>query len=460
MNTIPLAPIGNVGGYQDKPFLAPPSILTAKGLDPFINPGVLEPAFLEEKFGDPFLPEYAFDSNIIAIIYKDGVDAYIVTSNKIYTLNLSTGDYSPHATISGCRNAIVFNGYVYFANNTHLGRMEISTGTVNATWHSFSLITSHRPMVIQNKVLYIGNKYWVSIVDEAGVFVADALDIPTELYVTALYEYGNEVYIGAENSTEKSEVKTFRWNTWSESFSMEATLYEDYLFGFFVVDGRMYLCTGSEESAKIYSYAEPTPILYTTIPLKEGIIRYGPNIFCERNGKVYIAVSYQASRGNIDGGVWVFGSVSSGSNPILVHMHGLPEDSILATNLVVTCICPSKDRLYYGYKVGTTYGIARVSNVNKRVDFFLSTSYVDLTRGESTLPIARIQCTNLGDASSASLRAYKDAGTSYTTQTLTKNIALNMFESEGRMEEGAFHKIEVSGFLYGNAIRGIDFLFN
>lgn len=458
MNTIPLAPIGNVGGYQDKPFLAPPSILTAKGLDPFINPGVLEPAFLEEKFGTP--SGSPFSSNIISIVYKDGVDAFVFTTDGIYTLNLSTGAYSFSTAISGCRNAIVLNGYVYFANTTHLGRMEISTGTVNATWNSLSLITIHRPMVIHNGVLYIGNKYYVAIVDESAVFTYNAFEIPTESYVTAIYGYNHEIYIGTENETQKSEVKTYRWNTWSTEPSMDATLQEDYLFGFFSVDGRMYVCTGSEESAKIYSYSEPTPILYTTIPLREGIIRYGPNIFCERNGKVYIAVSYQSSRGNIDGGVWVFGSVSSGSNPILVHMHGLPEDSILATNVVVTCICPSKDTLYYGYKVGSTYGIARVSSSNKRIDFFLSTSYIDLTRGESTLPIARVHCTNLGDASSATVRAYVDSTSSYTTQVLTKNIPLNMFESEGKIQEAAFHKIEVLGFLYGTAIRGIDFLFN
>jgi len=459
MNTIPLAQIGTIGGYQDKPYIAPPSILLTRGLDPFRTPGVLESAYLEQDFGTNSIDPIS--TNVIAVIYKDAVDAYIITVNKIYTLNMSTGAYTTIHNVSNCRNAVLFNGYIYIALTTrYVMRLNVADNTLNTTWGDFLTSASLRPMVISDGVLYIGNNQYVSLVDETATFVYNALDIPTAFNISALYGYGNELYIGAENETEKSEVKTYRWNTWSESFSMEGTLNEDYLYGFFVVDGRMYLCTGSEESAKIFAYGEPTPSLYTTIPLRDSLIRYGPDIFVEFNGRVYIGTTFQTTDGNSDGGVWVFGSVTPGANPVLVQMFSAPSEDISGTDIIVTCICPSKDRFIYGYKNGSTYGLARVSTTSKRTDFILTSSYLDLTRGDSTLPNLRVHCTNLGDASSATARAYTNGSSTYAEHILSKDIVMSMLYSEGYFAESAFHKIEVRGILQDTAIRGLDFSFN
>lgn len=459
MNTIPLAQLGTMGGYQDKPYMAPPSILLTRGLDPFRTPGVLESAHLEQAFGTP--AGAAFSANIISVIYKDAANAYVITTNGIYTLDMSSGNYILLHAVSSCRNAVLFNGYIYIALTTrYLMRLNTGDNTLNTTWGDFLTSATLRPMAIIDGILYIGNNQYVSLVDESATFVYDALDIPVEFNVSALYGYGNELYIGAENETQKSEVKTYRWNTWSESFSMEGTLNEDYLYGFFVVDGRMYLCTGSEESAKIFAYGEPTPSLYTTIPLRDSLIRYGPDIFVEHNGKVYIGTTFQTTSGNSDGGVWVFGSITPGANPVIVQMHSAPEEAISGEDIIVTCICPSKDRLIYGYKMGSTYALARVSTTLKRADFVAYTSYIDLTRGDSTLPIFRIHCTSLGDASSATVRAFPNGDTAYTSQAMERDIVMNMMYSSGFFAESAFHKFEIHGILESTGIRGTDLSFN
>lgn len=458
MNTIPLAQIGTIGGYQSKPYIAPPSVLLTRGLDPFSSPGILDSSYLEQSFGTPSAS--AFSGNILSVIYKDAVDAYVITTNAIYTLDMSSGIYTLIHSVSNCRNAILFNGFIYIALTTrYLMRLNTADNTLNTTWGDFLLSASLRPMAILDGVLYIGNNQYVATVDEAAVFTESALDIPIEFNVSALYGYGNQLYIGAENETQKSEVKTYRWNTWSESFSMEATLNEDYIYGFFSVDGRLYLCTGSEESAKIFSYAEPTPILYSTIPLRDSLVRYGPDIFTEYNGRVYIGATFQTTSGNSDGGVWVFGSVMPGANPILVQMHSAPSELIDGENVIVTCICPSKDRMIYGYKLGSTYGLARVSSTLRRSDFVIDTSYIDLTRGDLTLPKMRVHCTRLGTASSATVRAYPSGGTSYQEDALENDIVANMMYSVGSFPESSFHKFQIRGSLYSTSIRGIDISF-
>lgn len=459
MNTIPLAQLGTMGGYQDKPYMAPPSILLTRGLDPFRTPGVLESAHLEQAFGTPV--GAAFSANIISVIYKDAANAYVITTNAIYTLDMSNGNYTSIHSVSNCRNAILFNGYIYIALTTrYLMRLNTADNTLNTTWGDFLTSATLRPMAIIDGILYIGNNQYVSLVDESATFVYNAFVIEEEYNVSAIYGYNHEIYIGAENETQKSEVKTYRWNTWSTQPSMDSILYEDYLYGFFVVDGRMYLCTGSEESAKIFAYGEPTPSLYTTIPLRDSLIRYGPDIFVEHNGKVYIGTTFQTTSGNSDGGVWVFGSVTPGANPVIVQMHSAPEEAISGEDIIVTCICPSKDRLIYGYKMGSTYALARVSATLKRTDFVAYTSYIDLTRGDSTLPIFRIHCTSLGDASSATVRAFPNGDTAYTSQTMDKDIVMNMMYSSGFFAESAFHKFEIHGILESTGIRGTDLLFN
>lgn len=460
MNTIPLAQLGTMGGYQDKPYMAPPSILNTYGLDIFKNPGLLSSVNNSVEVDPLTKPVYSFE--VTAIVHIASNKAYVFTQNRVYYWTPQSGTYIDLGAIgTGTSVAILFGDYVYFGSDTLLGRIDINAGpfgTVDASWKTFSSTQPYRSMVTLDGVLYISNGYYVAIVDEATVFVDDALDIQTHYNIRALYGYGNELYIGAENLGQSGEVMIFRWNTWSESFSAESIISEDYIYGLFVVDGKMYVFTSSiEGSYNFYFYSEPGCFLYCGLKTQA---QFNRGAMKEWNNKVYLGFSAGGSSIK-GGGVWVFGSVVQGANPVYAHMHTIPgSNSVYGENVSVGCISPSKSVLYFSFQNNDTNnrGIATDSGSRKNI-FSIETSVIKLVPGYGKLPMIRLYFQDRGSSGKVTCNALMGSSANSTQEMLLDSMTQTYYTGAS-LPEDASHKIVLEGTGGYCDVYGVDISFN
>lgn len=183
-------------------------------------------------------------------------------SGKIWK-RTSAGVYSlVHTNTNGANlGCALWQGYLYYATSTKLGRITEALASSQATWSSqadtwqtFSKTTSYRPMVIVEDVLYIGNGNFVAYVDWVHAFEDEGLDLPSMYTVTALGELPDELLVGTTRGT--GHCKIFLWNNLSTSWTFADTIPETSVNCFIKADnislfqcganGNMYYWSGSQ----------------------------------------------------------------------------------------------------------------------------------------------------------------------------------------------------------------------
>jgi hypothetical protein len=147
------------------------------------------------------------------------------------------------------RGASAFNGYLYYATDTKLGRIAVANASSEASWsshtdawQSFTYSTSYRPMFIIGLQLFIGDKHNVSYVDHTGAFEVDGLDTITDYVITAFGEWGGDLAIGATGTKESI---VYLWDTFSPSWTLTDVIPETPINCFIDVDGILLLSAGT-----------------------------------------------------------------------------------------------------------------------------------------------------------------------------------------------------------------------
>lgn len=267
---------------------------------------------------------YAFAAN--GHVYKLNLDG-TPTQTDLHTRN-------PAAGSADCYNCIQFGGYIYYAMQSRLGRLTPSTNTFDSNWQTFTRAESsiYHPMWIVNDTLYIGDGDLIAQVDSAGVFTANALDIQPDFYVSALFEWNNQLIIGATSKTngttfnepKHSYCKVFRWNGWSTSFESVSFVPEEGVAGFLSAGGNLMLVTKGNK-IKIYSYSEPSCQLFAEVPtgvvdvdVQRQAIIY-PMGFHHYAGVPYFAIGGPLSTAGYTPGVYSLMSKKSGS-PLTIQL--------------------------------------------------------------------------------------------------------------------------------------------
>lgn len=460
MNTIPLSMPYQVAGMQDKPYLAPPSISMTYKLDLYKSPGLMISNNNETNIDTTL--SGALSNDVTAIVSVSSTKIFIFAGTAIYVYNpfLATTSTLGTAAAESVINAYYFGGYIYFASSTKLGRIDVSTNAVTNTWASFTQTPTVRPMVVLDGILYIGNGKYVSLVDETATFVDNALDFRADLSVRALYGRGNELYVGLSSTLETAECLAVRWNTWSESFSMETLIPEDDVISFMVANGSLFILTNSANGAKVYQYSEPDCVYYCSLPfLTVGTVVTIPhNGVVEWNGRVYIAVH---GTSGVIGGVYSFGSPTGGGSPIFAYEYEIPGlTSPFSTTLKVTAIGVAKDSIYWAFYIatGATYqrGVSKIG-AGQTPYWKIETSVLQMARGDSKLPMLRLffsakntNCTAI---------AYVTDSYNSTQYTMIENLPLQLFETD-YFKESTNHRIRIDGSGGYANLAGGELLFN
>lgn len=119
-----------------------------------------------------------------------------------------------------------FDEYLYYAQDTQLGRFDYSstwtdnwqTGLTSATWH---------PMARFKNLLLVGHGRYIGTVDDVGTWTAQALTLPPGYYARSIFKVGNFACILAtrgQNISDSDEGFMFLWNGTSETYNQATPL--------------------------------------------------------------------------------------------------------------------------------------------------------------------------------------------------------------------------------------------
>lgn len=261
----------NLGGIADSDLQGPGnSLAEIVGCDIHSEPGFLKVNQKLTKESDSLV-----DDLIKAIVpCSDGLTYLFGSTNGKIWKRDSSGVYTllytatPAAGGVGIIEAKEYQGYIYYAMESRLGRVAISAptdwsardddyatfGNTDADFH---------PMKIVNQILYVGDAADVAQVNE-GTFSASALDIKTPLRVKALGTILTDLLLGTFVTVINVATEILRWNTWSGSYSVADEIPEVGINAFLATDN--FILVNAGEKGNIYSYDGQNLHNYKRIP--------------------------------------------------------------------------------------------------------------------------------------------------------------------------------------------------
>jgi len=299
MQTIPFSNI-NMGGLADSAYLgAKNSVADMIGFDIHSEVGILKVNQALTKESGTTVD----DLINTGVACSDGKTYLFGSTNGKIWSRTSGGTYALEATASPAAGAIgilsarEYQGYIYYAMQSRLGRWQIGSAwsTRNDSWATFANgDVSWHPMLELNLVLYIGDAYYVAQVD-AGVFSQQALtlSLPTECRAKCLGNLGTDLLVGTYVSSNIISTKIFRWNTWSVSFTSSDPIPEVGINAFIPTDNFVIINAGTKGNLYIYDGATLEP--YKQIPgswNSTNKATVNPNATLNFNGLPLFGLSY------------------------------------------------------------------------------------------------------------------------------------------------------------------------
>lgn len=240
------------------------------------------------------------NEDCISEILSNGDTFYFsTTSGKIWK-RTAAGVYSLVSTNTngahkGCK---LWQGYLYYATQTKLGRItealassESSWSSQSDSWKTFITGGAYKPMFTIGSGLYIGDGNNIYIVDHTHTFIVDALDLPSQFTISALDGLSDDLMIGTIIGANVPYCKMFIWNRISPSWTGEDRVSEigincfmkiDNLYAFQAgTDGQLYYWTGSQavKLKKIKGVTTTVNSYNSTEFKKRGLIAVGTKIY-------------------------------------------------------------------------------------------------------------------------------------------------------------------------------------
>lgn len=365
------------------------SIPRLVGWDLHSNPGVITPA---QKMS-------VIDGGVVTELCKVKVDCsngirywFSSTSGKVwqekndvFTLVYTTVPTSGGASCSG---AYEYYGYLYWATEKYLHRIDITLADGSSAWSTnaapnWAAFTNgdadYHPMKDVNLVLYIGDGAGLAQIDSStgdtttSAFSGSALDIVPPHRVTCLAKQGTNILMGTIISTSVGRCSIYSWDGWSVSFTGEDEVLENGINCFIESDNLILVSAGL--FGKLYTWDGTAATLYKRIPgtySPTATCIIHPNAWGVLNGQILFGVSNDS--GNpCDEGIWQIGR-NSNSYPLVLDLP-YPTSNVDGSNypilsgITIGAILVSGNNVYmsWSYYNGTTttYGIDKLDYSNK-----------------------------------------------------------------------------------------------
>jgi len=362
----------NLGGIADSDYLgARGSVAEAVGLDIHSVAGLMS---LNQKLTKE--SGATIDAFVkCGVSCSDGKQYFFSsTSGKIWSRTAGTyaleATASPAAGSAGILGAMEYQGYLYYAMQSRLGRWQIGTswGGRNDSYGTFTNTDAEfHPMKIVNLVLYIGDKNFVAQVD-TGTFTANALDIKSPLRIKALGRMDTDLLIGTFVADNVTETEILRWNTWSVSYSVADTLPEVGVNAFLETDNVTIINAGVK--GNLYEYDGVRASLKKTIKgdwSSTNKAYVHPNAAFNFHGLPLFGLSQITGTG-VNLGVYGYGRTNANYPYVLNLDFPISERSdtaLVLTAIEIGCIIGGGDQFFVSWKNGSSFGIDKLDTALK-----------------------------------------------------------------------------------------------
>jgi hypothetical protein len=369
----------NLGGIADSDYLgAENSLADLWGFDIHSEPGIAKVNQKLTKESGSTVDDFVK----AGVPCSDG-NTYLFgsTNGKIWK-RTSGGTYSLEATAApaagavGILDAREYQGYIYYAMQSRLGRWQIGTAwsTRNDSWATFTNTDAlWHPMIILNLVLYIGDAHFLAQVD-AGVFSANALDISQPLRIRCLGQMGTDILLGTYVSSNIVSTEIYRWNTWSVSFTNSDPIPEVGINAFLPIDNGVIVNAGTKGNTYIYNGETLEPykkIKGSWNSTNKAIVH--SNAGLNFNGLPLFGLSYlSGSPTNL--GIYSLGRANRNYPLVLNGEVGISSGNL--SNVEIGCIVGVGDIYLVTWKdttTGTVYGVDKMDLEAKYAGAYLMT---------------------------------------------------------------------------------------
>ncbi len=316
----------NLGGVADSKWLgAEGSMARMVNCDIHSTPGIVKPnqALKQEFTPDDFI-------KTIVVSSDENVYAFGSNNGKVWKRD-SSGTWTHVGTVGdGVMNSIEYNGYIYYATQNNLGRIEVSNASSwtspNDNWQTFTeQDPKFHPMKVLNLILWIGDGRRIASVDENHTWSDSALykGLQDPYRIKSLGKIGTALLIGTYVDDYIHDTKIFQWNTFSKTFSSYDDIPEVGINAFLQTDNVILASAGV--AGNIYFYNGQDLEDYKKIPGEYSIDKKStifPNAVANRQGLPLFAISDQEGRG-AEVGVYSLGSHNRNYDHVLNLEHKL-----------------------------------------------------------------------------------------------------------------------------------------
>lgn len=426
------------GGLADSKYVGVAnSMAEMVGLDIHSEPGIIKVNQALAKDSGATVTEA-----IAKIVTASDGSSYLFSSGsgKIWK-RTAGGAYSlAHTNTDGANvDADEYEGYIYYASATKLGRFQIG-GAWTDTWATFTNgDTDFHPMKVKNGILYIGDGDLIAQVD-AGVFTADALDLPKPHRVKCLGEVYTDLLIGTYISANCNLVSIFRWDTWSISWTVDDVVPEIGLNAVLPLDNYAVIQAGTK--GRIYIYNGSQLELFKRIPgdwsdTNKALVN--PNAAAVFDRPLF---GLSNSSGNpAPQGVYSFGSYSS-NYPKILNLEYVISQGVTA-GVSVGAMANIGDNILVAWNVGANYGVDKIDWSNKYNGAYLKTRLIAIDRELGKDFRVMIPYRSIPTGTSLTVKYYENYASSPTTLTMTQDTDRKILYGEAKIPKANTLQLEV-----------------
>ena len=285
-------------------------------------------------------------------------DTFIGAGTKIYKITGGTETLVHTSTQGAVLGLGEHQGYVYYSTATKLGRQTVSLASSEASWSSqndswatFTNAKAYKPMQWVNQILCIGDGNYIAIVDENGIFNANALDILERDVITALMDTNDNLTMGTFVNSAVHQANTYLWDTYSPSWSSSDLTQERGVNMFFRLDGYWYAQIG--QIGNIYQWTGQRMLLYTRLRDGDSTVVTGINPYgCSAMNNLTLISTNR--------GIFSIGKADArlGLASVIEYVHSAGQ------GVEAGCLEAVGSNFYAGWKLSADYGIDKISSTD------------------------------------------------------------------------------------------------
>lgn len=331
----------------------------------------------------------------------------------------------------------VFNDYLYYAQNSQLGRYGVLSGSPSFTDNYQTLDTDtlwHPCKVFLNK-LCVGHARKLATLDSSGSWTDAAITLPVGWKIKSLEVKGDFLYIGAWQGTAITDFEIgaiFSWDGTSTTYNSVEFINESGVNALFNQNDTLYISAGLR--GNIYEYANGKFYKIKRIPLIGAgkVAEIYPGAMTGFNGIFHFGVAGSTTSTTLPLGVYTWGQAEKNYPMVLNHDYPISTGTITGTGVSVGAVYgASPTKLYVGWKDGSSYGIDVLNTASASAQSTVIYESMIFDGGKpftnKNWRYVRVLCAPFVSTETVTVKYKVDRATSYTTITDVSNA----FETTG-----------------------------